>query len=182
MKSNLKNDKFNNPKTSILHNLSLQLNEIHSKNMNDINNNNDLKLTMNKSANYNFSKCAKKLKDEIDLSISNKNTFNSKLSSLNKLKSEKLRMKKKLSSINSKNNENLEKNNEYENIMRQMKKSESELNKKRKKIYVNKIKAEQDNNFEQEIKRDKKYNIIYPILVVIISLLFSTYKHFSNDD
>ena len=102
MKSNLKKDKFNNPQTSILHNLSLQLNEINSKNMNDINNNN-LNLTMNKSANFNFSKCAKKLKDEIDLSLSNKNTFNSKLVSLNKLKSERLRMKKKLSSINSKN-------------------------------------------------------------------------------
>ena len=181
MKSNLKKDKFNNPQTSLLHNLSLQLNEINSKNMNDINNNN-LNLTMNKSANFNFSKCAKKLKDEIDLSLSNKNTFNSKLVSLNKLKSERLRMKKKLSSINSKNDENLEKNNEYENIMRQMKKSENDMNKKRKKIYINKIKAEQENNFDQEIKRDKKYNMIYPILIVIISLLFSTYKHFSNED
>ena len=179
MKSNLTKDKFNNPKTSLLHNLSLQLNEINSKNIND---NNNLKLTMNKSANYNFSKCAKKLKDEIDLSLSIKNNFNSKLDSLNKLKSEKLRMKKKLSSINSKNNENLEKNNEYENIMRQMKKTENDINKKRKKIYINKVKAEQDNNFEQEIKRVKKFNMIYPILIVIISLLFSTYKHFSNED
>ena len=91
-------------------------------------------------------------------------------------------MKKKLSSINSKNNENLEKNNEYENIMRQMKKSENNMNKKRKKIYINKIKAEQDNKFELEMKRNKKYNMIYPILVVIISLLFSAYKHFSNDE
>ena len=182
MKSNLTKDKFNNPKTSLLYNLSLQLNEINSKNMNDFNNINNLKLTMTKSENYNFSKCAKKLKDEIDLSLSNKNTFNSKFDSINKLKSEKLRMKKKLSSINSKNNENLEKNNEYENIMRQMKKSENDLNKKRKRIYINKIKAEQDNKFEQEMKRNKKYNMIYPILVVIISLLFSAYKHFSNDE
>ena len=182
MKSNLTKDKFNNPKTSLLYNLSLQLNEINSKNMNDFNNINNLKLTMTKSENYNFSKCAKKLKDEIDLSLSNKNTFNNKFNSINKLKSEKLRMKKKLSSINSKNNENLEKNNEYENIMIQMKKSENNLNKKRKRIYINKIKAEQDNKFEQEMKRNKKYNMIYPILVVIISLLFSAYKHFSNDE
>ena len=182
MKSNLKTDNYNNPQTSLLHNLSLQLNEINSKNVNDINNSGQLKLTMNKSENYDYSKCAKKLKDEIDLSLSNRNTFNSKMDTLNKIKSEKLRMKKKLSSINSKNNENLEKNYEYQNIRRQMKKSEDDINKKRRKIYVNKIKAEQDKNFEEEIKRDKKFNMIFPILIVIISLIFSTYKHFSNDD
>ena len=104
------------------------------------------------------------------------------MDTLNKIKSEKLRMKKKLSSINSKNNENLEKNYEYQNIRRQMKKSEDDINKKRRKIYVNKIKAEQDKNFEEEIKRDKKFNMIFPILIVIISLIFSTYKHFTNDD
>ena len=182
MKSNLKTDNYNNPQTSLLHNLSLQLNEINSKNVNDINNSVQLKLTMNKSENYDYSKCAKKLKDEIDLSLSNRNTFNSKMDTLNKIKSEKLRMKKKLSSINSKNNENLEKNYEYQNIRRQMKKSEDDINKKRRKIYVNKIKAEQDKNFEEEIKRDKKFNMIFPILIVIISLIFSTYKHFTNDD
>ena len=182
MKSNLKTDNYNNPQTSLLHNLSLQLNEINSKNVNDINNSGQLKLTMNKSENYDYSKCAKKLKDEIDLSLSNRNTFNSKMDTLNKIKSEKLRMKKKLSIINSKNNENLEKNYEYQNIRRQMKKSEDDINKKRRKIYVNKIKAEQDKNFEEEIKRDKKFNMIFPILIVIISLIFSTYKHFSNDD
>ena len=182
MKSNLKTDNYNNPQTSLLHNLSLQLNEINSKNVNDINNSGQLKLTMNKSENYDYSKCAKKLKDEIDLSLSNRNTFNSKMDTLNKIKSEKLRMKKKLSSINSKNNENLEKNYEYQNIRRQMKKSEDDINKKRRKIYVNKIKAEQDKNFEEEIKRDKKFNMIFPILIVIISLIFSTYKHFTNDD
>ena len=182
MKSNLKTDNYNNPQTSLLHNLSLQLNEINNKNINDFNNSGELKLTMNKSENYNYSKCAKKLKDEIDLSLSNRNTFNSKIDTLNKINSEKLRMKKKLSGINSKNNENLDKNYEYQNIRRQMKKSEDDINKKRRKIYVNKIKAEQDKNFEEEIKRDKKFNMIFPILIVIISLIFSTYKHFTNDD
>ena len=182
MKSSLIKDNFNNPQTSLLYNLSNQLNEINSKSINDINNSSNLKLTMNKSVNYNFSKCAKKLKDEIDLSLSNKNSFFNKKGALNKMKSENLRMKKKLSSINSKKSENYEKNNEYENIMRQMKKSEEEMNKKRRKILVNKIKTEQDNNFEKEIKREKKLNMIYPILFFIISLVFFTHKHFSNSD
>ena len=75
-KSTLINNIYDNPKTSILHNLSLQLNEINNKNGND---NKNLNLTIMKSANFNYSNCAKKLKNEIDLSLSNKNTFNSKI-------------------------------------------------------------------------------------------------------
>ena len=179
MKSSLIDNKYNNPQTSLLYNLSLRLNEIDNKNNND----NDLNLTMkNKSANINYFKCAKKLQEEIDLSLSNKNTFNSKISINKKNKSDNFYNKKRLSKINPLNRENEEKNSEYLNMMKQMKKTEEEMNKKRRKIYVNKIKQQQDNNFEQEIKKENKYKIIYPIFIVIISLIFSVYKHYSNDN
>ena len=175
MKNTLINNIYDNPKTSVLHNLSIQLNEINDKSNND----NNLKLTTLKSANNKYSKCVKKLKDEIDLSLSNKNSFKSKLD-INKFKSENLRMKNKLS-INSKNSENEQKNSEYHDIMKKIKKSESEINKKKRKIYVDKIKLQQDKEFEQEIKKEKKYNMIYPIFIIMISLIFSCYKYFWND-
>ena len=179
MKSCLIDNKFNNPNTSLLHNLSIQLNEINNKNNND----NGLNLTMkNKSANVNYFKCAKKLQDEIDLSLSNKNTFNSKISINKKNKSDNFYNKKRMNRINLMNKENEEKNSEYLNMMKQRKKNEDEMNKKRRKIYVNKIKQQQDNNYEQEIKKEKRSKIIYPIFIVIISLILSVYKHYSNDN
>ena len=179
MKSTLIDNKFNNPNTSLLRNLSLQLNEIDNKNNND----NNLNLRMKtKSANANYFKCAKKLQDEIDLSLSNKNTFNSKISINKKNKSDNFYDKKRMKRISSVNQENEEKNSEYLNMMKQRKKNEEEMNKKRRKIYVNKIKQQQDNNFEQEIKKENKYKMIYPIFIVIVSLIFSVYKHYSNDN
>ena len=177
-KSTLINNIYDNPKTSILHNLSLQLNEINSKNGND---NKNLNLTIMKSANFNYSNCAKKLKNEIDLSLSNKNTFNSKMVNLKKNKSEILGIKKKLSSINPRSDENDEKNKEYKNMIRKIKKEEDDINKKRKKIYVSKIKQQQDNNFEKEIKKETKYRMIYPIIILIIPLIYSVYRHYSSD-
>ena len=175
MKNTLINKKYDNPNTSILHNLSLQLNEINDKNNNE---NDKLRLAMYKSANNNYSKCVKKLKEEVDLSLSNKNSFNNKLGNFNKIKSENLRMKKKLSSINSQKDENDEKNNEYKNMMKKMKKTEEQMNKKRRKIIVDKIKQQQDNELEQEIKKEKKYNMIYPILFLIIPFIYSVYSHY----
>ena len=134
-----------------------------------------------KSANFNYSNCAKKLKNEIDLSLSNKNTFNSKIVNLKKNKSEILGIKKKLSSINPRSDENDEKNKEYKNMIRKIKKEEDNINKKRKKIFVSKIKQQQDNNFEKEIKKETKYRMIYPIIILIIPLIYSVYRHYSSD-
>ncbi len=90
-------------------------------------------------------------------------------------------IKKKLSSINPRSDENDEKNKEYKNMIRKIKKEEDDINKKRKKIYVSKIKQQQDNNFEKEIKKETKYRMIYPIIILIIPLIYSVYRHYSSD-
>ena len=164
-------------KKSAKSHITFQLNEFNDKSNNDKDN---LKLTKFKSTNNNYQKYAKN-KDEIDLSLSNKNNIiNSKLGVF-KNKSENLGMKKKLSSFHSQNNEYEEKNSEYKNMMKKIKKSEEEINKKRRKMYADKIRQQQDNEFEQEIKKENNYRIIYPILFVIIPFMYSFFRYYWND-
>lgn len=164
-------------KKSAKSHITFQLNEFKDKSNNDKNN---LKLTKFKSTNNNYQKYAKN-KDEIDLSLSNKNNIiNSKLGVF-KNKSENLGMKKKLSSFHPQNNENEEKNSEYKNMMKKIKKSEDEINKKRRKMYADKIRQQQDNEFEQEIKKENNYRMIYPILFVIIPFMYSFFRYYWND-
>ena len=66
--------------------------------------------------------------------------------------------------------------------MKKIKKSEDEINKKKRKIFIEKTKQQQEKEFEQDIKKEKNYKIIYPILIAVFSLIFSVYKHFWNDD
>ena len=178
MKNTLSNNKYDNPNTSHLHNLSLQLNELNNKSNNDSIN---LNLSKFKSNDNNYSKCAKKLKEEIDLSLSNKNMFNSMQGGFNKFKSENLTLKKKLSSANSQKSENKEKNKEYNNLIKKISKAEDEFSKKRKKIYVNKIKQQQDIEFEQEIKKEKKFKIIFPILLFLFPVAYSFFNRYWNE-
>ena len=164
-------------KKSAKSHITFQLNEFKDKSNNDKDN---LKLTKFKSTNNNYQKYAKN-KDEIDLSLSNKNNIiNSKLGVF-KNNSENLGIKKKLSSFHSQNNENEEKNSEYKNMMKKVKKSEDEINKKRRKMYADKIRQQQDNEFEQEIKKENNYRIIYPILFVIIPFMYSFFRYYWND-
>ena len=164
-------------KKSAKSHITFQLNEFKDKSNNDKDN---LKLTKFKSTNNNYQKYAKN-KDEIDLSLSNKNNIiNSKLGVF-KNNSENLGIKKKLSSFHSQNNENEEKNSEYKNMMKKIKKSEEEINKKRRKMYADKIRQQQDNEFEQEIKKENNYRIIYPILFVIIPFMYSFFRYYWND-
>ena len=164
-------------KKSAKSHITFQLNEFNDKSNNDKDN---LKLTKFKSTNNNYQKYAKN-KDEIDLSLSNKNNIiNSKLGVF-KNKSENLGMKKKLSIFHSQNNENEEKNGEYKNMMKKIKKSEEEINKKRRKMYADKIRQQQDNEFEQEIKKENNYRMIYPILFVIIPFMYSFFRYYWND-
>ena len=164
-------------KKSAKSHITFQLNEFNDKSNNDKDN---LKLTKFKSTNNNYQKYAKN-KDEIDLSLSNKNNIiNSKLGVF-KNKSENLGMKKKLSSFHSQNNEYEEKNSEYKNMMKKIKKSKEEINKKRRKMYADKIRQQQDNEFEQEIKKENNYRIIYPILFVIIPFMYSFFRYYWND-
>jgi len=164
-------------KKSAKSHITFQLNEFNDKSNNDKDN---LKLTKFKSTNNNYQKYAKN-RDEIDLSLSNKNyIINSKLGVF-KNKSENLGMKKKLSNFHSQNNENEEKNSEYKNMMKKIKKSEDEINKKRRKMYADKIRQQQDNEFEQEIKKENNYRMIYPILFVIIPFMYSFFRYYWND-
>ena len=164
-------------KKSTKSHITFQLNEFKDKSNNDKDN---LKLTKFKSTNNNYQKYAKN-KDEIDLSLSNKNNIiNSKLGVF-KNKSENLGVKKKLSSFKSQSEENEEKNSEYKNMMKKIKKSEDEINKKRRKMYADKIRQQQDNEFEQEIKDENKYRMIYPILFVIIPFMYSFFRYYWND-
>ena len=164
-------------KKSAKSHITFQLNEFKDKSNNDKDN---LKLTKFKSTNNNYQKYAKN-KDEIDLSLSNKNNIiNSKLGVF-KNKSENLGVKKKLSSFKSQSEENEEKNSEYKNMMKKIKKSEDEINKKRRKMYADKISQQQDNEFEQEIKKENNYRMIYPILFVIIPLMYSFFRYYWND-
>ena len=164
-------------KKSAKSHITFQLNEFKDKSNNDKDN---LKLTKFKSTNNNYQKYAKN-KDEIDLSLSNKNNIiNSKLGVF-KNKSENLGVKKKLSSFKSQSEENEEKNSEYKNMMKKIKKSEDEINKKRRKMYADKIRQQQDNEFEQEIKKENNYRMIYPILFVIIPFMYSFYRYYWND-
>ena len=164
-------------KKSAKSHITFQLNEFKDKSNNDKDN---LKLTKFKSTNNNYQKYAKN-KDEIDLSLSNKNNIiNSKLGVF-KNKSENLGVKKKLSSFKSQSEENEEKNSEYKNMMKKIKKSEDEINKKRRKMYADKIRQQQDNEFEQEIKDENKYRMIYPILFVIIPFMYSFFRYYWND-
>ena len=98
-----------------------------------------------------------------------------------KNKSENLGVKKKLSSFKSQSEENEEKNSEYKNMMKKIKKSEDEFNKKRRKMYADKIRQQQDNEFEQEIKKENNYRMIYPILFVIIPFMYSFFRYYWND-
>ena len=177
MKNALSNKKYDNPDTNILHNLSIQLNELSYKTSND---NLNLDLAKYKSVNNNYSKCAKKLKDEIDLSLSNKISFNSKLG-FNKFKSENLDIKKKLSSVNSQKNENKEKNKEYKYMIKRITKTEDEINKKNRKIYASKIKQKQDSEFEQEIKKENKFKIIFPIVLFLVPIIYSFFNRYWNE-
>ena len=164
-------------KKSAKSHITFQLNEFNDKSNNDKDN---LKLTKFKSTNNNYQKYAKN-KDEIDLSLSNKNNIiNSKLGVF-KNKSENLGVKKKLSSFKSQSEENEEKNSEYKNMMKKIKKSEDEINKKRRKMYADKIRQQQDNEFEQEIKKENNYRMIYPILFVIIPFMYSFFRYYWND-
>ena len=164
-------------KKSAKSHITFQLNEFKDKSNNDKDN---LKLTKFKSTNNNYQKYAKN-KDEIDLSLSNKNNIiNSKLGVF-KNKSENLGVKKKLSSFKSQSEENEEKNSEYKNMMKKIKKSEDEINKKMRKMYADKIRQQQDNEFEQEIKKENNYRMIYPILFVIIPFMYSFFRYYWND-
>ena len=174
MKTNLINDKYNNTETSVLHNLSIKLNEIN--NINNISDNYEIgkitNISLNNSRNSKNLKCAKKLKNEINHSVMNK-FFRNKSELINRKNSE---ISNNNISLNKSEKNYIMKQNTYQNIMEKIKKSNDNMNKKEKKMYINKLKIQQENKFDEEIKRKKRYKLLFPIFLVIIPLFITYYN------
>ena len=179
MKTNLINDKYNNTETSILHNLSIKLNEIN--NINNISDNYEIgkitNISLNNSRNSKNLKCAKKLKNEINHSVMNK-FFRNKSELINRKNSE---ISNNNISLNKSEKNYIMKQNTYQNIMEKIKKSNDNMNKKEKKMYINKLKIQQENKFDEEIKRKKRYKLLFPIFLVIIPLFITYYNKFMEE-
>ena len=76
------------------------------------------------------------------------------------------------------NDNNNEKEKEDSGIMKKIIKTNNEINRKNKKIYINKLKMEQDNKFEQELKKEKRFKFLFPIFFSVIPLFYSLYQKF----
>ena len=175
IKDSLSQEIYNNSETSTLHKLSTQL-----KDIDDITDNDEIKNIIYNSDNLALNskniKCAKKLKNELNRSLMNKYIHNNKsmlvVSSNPKMISKS--NSKDINSINSnKTVDNINKeNNYYKKKMKNINKINNSVNEKEKKIYNNKLKIQQENIIEKEIKNEKKYKYIIPTLVVLV-LLFN---------
>ena len=76
------------------------------------------------------------------------------------------------------NDNNNEKEKEDSGIMKKIIKTNNEINRKNKKIYINKLKMEQDNKFEQELKKEKRFKFLFPIFFSVIPLFYALYQKF----
>ena len=174
MKSNLINEQYNNTETSLLHNLSIKLNEINNKSGNEeIKQISNISLnSLNSSKNNKKLRGVKKLKNEINNSLLNKKFFKNKSVLINKNNLE-------LSnndyddniSLNKSEKNDIMKDKNYEKMIKKIKKSNNDINKIQKKQYINKLKIQQDNNFDKEIKARKKYKYLFPFFIVVTFLI-----------
>ena len=179
MKASFSNDKYNNSQTSLLHSLSTKLNEI-----NDITNKEEIKdiinTSKNLSQNHKNLRCTKKLMNELNRSLVNRYTFNSKNDIINLNDSQVITKNKSVNSdvLSKKNKIDKEK---FEKMMKKIKKTNDDINKREKKMYINKIKAEQDNKLEKEIKKQRIFKSLYPIFFVLIPLTITLYNKFTQE-
>ena len=179
MKASFSNDKYNNSQTSLLHSLSTKLNEI-----NDIANKEEIKdiinTSKNLSQNHKNLRCTKKLINELNRSLVNRYTFNSKNDIINLNDSQVMTKNKSVNSdvLSKKNKIEKEK---FEKMMKKIKKTNDDINKREKKMYINKIKAEQDNKLEKEIKKQRIFKSLYPIFFVLIPLTITLYNKFTQE-
>ena len=76
-----------------------------------------------------------------------------------------------------------EKEKEHSGItLRKIKKTNNEINRKNKKVYINKLKMEQDNKFEQELKKEKRFKFLFPIFFSVIPLFYALYQKFTFEE
>ena len=179
MKTSFCNEQYNNSQTSLLHSLSTKLNEI-----NDITNNEEIKDIMNTSKNLSQNhknlRCTKKLMNELNRSLVNRYTFNSKNDIINLSNSQVITKNKSANSdiLSTKSKINKDK---FEKMMKKINKTNNDINKREKKMYINKIKAEQDNKLEKEIKKQRIFKFLYPIFFAIIPLTITLYNKFTQE-
>ena len=179
IKDSLSQEIYNNSETSTLHKLSTQL-----KDIDDITDNDEIKNIIYNSDNLALNskniKCAKKLKNELNRSLMNKYIHNNKseifysynLKMLNKSNS------KDINSVNTfKSEDYIKKENDYyKKIMKKINKMNDSVNEKEKRIYNNKIKIQQENKIEREIKKEKKYKYIVPAIFFLFLLFNKVYN------
>ena len=174
IKDSLSQEIYNNSETNVLYKLSTQL-----KDIDDINDNDEIKKIRYNSDNLALNnknlKCAKKLKNEFNRSLMNKYIHNNK-SEIFYSYNPRISNNSNSKDINSiKSEDNIKKdNNYYKKIMKKINKINDNVNEKEKKIYNNKLKFQQENKIEKEIKKEKKYKYIIPALFFLV-LLFNKF-------
>ena len=178
IKDSLSQEIYNNSEASALHKLSIQL-----KDIDNINDNDEIKKIIYNSDNLALNnknlKCGKKLKNELNRSLMNKYMNNNKaeiMFSYNPKMENNSFNNKDNNSINSnKSADNINKENiYYKKVIKKIKKINDSINEKEKKIYNNKLKIQQENKIEKEIKKETRYKYILPA-VFLLALLFNKF-------
>ena len=183
IKDNLSQDKFNKSETADLHYLSLKLKKINDSNdIDEIQNLANISDDLDTSNNNKNLKLAKKLKYEINRSLMNKNMSRNKNEIINKDSIKKSYDIKNINNISLDSVGNMNKKRDYDiYLMKRIKKTNDDINKKQKKIYNNKLKVQQENKINSQIKREKKY--IFILLLLFVSIpIFNKFYHKYMDE
>jgi hypothetical protein len=151
--------------TFLVNNDNLKMNIAHSQayynsNYNNIVNKEDLFLK----------KDSKKFKS---LQFNSTSNFSNK----NKIEFTK-KSNKNYSDLGSNDNNNEKEKEDSGIILKKIMKTNSEIKRKNKKVYINKLKVEQDNKFEQELKKEKRFKYLFPIFFSVIPLFCALYQKF----
>ena len=151
--------------TFLVNNDNLKMNIAHSQayynsNYNNIVNKEDLFLK----------KDSKKFKS---LQFNSTSNFSNK----NKIEFTK-KSNKNYSDLGSNDNNNEKEKEDSGIILKKIMKTNSEIKRKNKKVYINKLKVEQDNKFEQELKKEKRFKYLFPIFFSVIPLFYALYQKF----
>ena len=179
MKTTFTDNKYNNSQTLLLHSISNDL-----ININNITKNEEIKNIANKSENLSKNgpmlRSTKKLMNELNRSLINRYTFNSKNDINNQSDSHILSLDKKIAKSGKLINKREKEKNRFENMMKKIKKTNDDINKKEKKMYNSKLKVEQEINFQKELKKERIFKLLYPFIFFVIPLSITLYNKFTQ--
>lgn len=145
-------------------------------------NNNDLKMNIAYSQVY-YSSNYNNIENKTDFSLKKDNKkfknqlFNSTLNLSNKNKTEIIK-KSNMNYLDLGFNDNEKEKKDSIIILKKIMKNNNEINRKNKKVYINKLKKDQDNKFEQELKKEKRFKFLFPIFFSVIPLFYALYQKF----